>query len=54
MPSVSQMNRIPLPGRRCAPNGITSPNARNGSGIWIVIVLSSKSVQADRCGLSPR
>ncbi len=53
MPSVSQMKRIlPRPGRRRAAYGTISPNGKNGSGTWIVMVWSVKSVHADRCGFS--
>src|SRR5262245_1668573 len=50
MPSDSQMNRKPFPGRRCAAYGTTSPKGTNGSGTCSVISRRSKSVQAARCG----
>jgi hypothetical protein len=44
------MKRRPLPGRRFAAYGTTSPNGTNGSGTWSVIWRAWKSVQAARCG----
>src|SRR6266545_921448 len=51
-PSVIQMNRMPLPGRRLAAYGTISPKAKKGSGTWSTISRWSKSVQADRWGFS--